>query len=54
MYKVVITLNKTALLLFYLRIFPHQKFWMLCYAGIVFVAFSGIAYTFATIFQCTR
>jgi len=23
MYKVVITLNKTALLLFYLRIFPH-------------------------------
>ena len=51
--QVVITLNKTALLLFYLCIFPRQKFRMLCYAGIVFVAFSGIAYIFATIFQCT-
>lgn len=53
LYKVVITLNKMALLVFYLRIFPNQRFRVLCYAGLVFVSFSGIAYIFATIFQCT-
>jgi hypothetical protein len=49
---VVITLNKVALLVFYLRIFPNRKFRILCYAGMVFVGFSGIAYIIATTFQC--
>jgi hypothetical protein len=50
MYKVVITFNKMLLLLFYLRVFPQQKFRMLCYAGLAFVGCSGFAYIIATIF----
>lgn len=52
MYKVVITFNKMALLLFYLRVFPQQKFRALCFAGLAFVGCSGFAYIVATIFQC--
>ncbi|KAN0091957.1 hypothetical protein V8E51_017804 [Hyaloscypha variabilis] len=53
MYKVVITFNKMALLLFYLRVFPQQKFRLLCFAGLTFVGCSGLAYIIATIFQCS-
>jgi hypothetical protein len=53
MYKVVITFNKMSLLLFYLRVFPQQKFRLLCYAGLAFVGCSGFVYIIATIFQCT-
>lgn len=53
MYKVVITLDKCAILLFYLRIFPQQNFRRLCHAGLAFIASSGIAYLGGTIFQCT-
>ncbi|PMD12600.1 hypothetical protein NA56DRAFT_652406 [Hyaloscypha hepaticicola] len=42
-----------ALLLFYLRVFPQQKFRLLCYAGLTFVGCSGLAYIIATIFQCS-
>jgi hypothetical protein len=53
MYKVVITFNKMALLLFYLRVFPQKKFRLICYAGLIFVGSSGFAFIIATIFQCT-
>lgn len=52
MYKVVITLNKSALLLLYLRIFPHEWFRKMCFAGLAFIVLSGIAFIGVTIFQC--
>ena len=50
--SILISKHQQALLLFYLRVFPQQKFRLLCFAGLAFVGCSGFAYIIATIFQC--
>lgn len=45
-------LTKISILLFYLRIFPHQTFRRVCYALVGFVTAWTITFTFVQIFQC--
>ncbi|KAF2844992.1 hypothetical protein T440DRAFT_409009 [Plenodomus tracheiphilus IPT5] len=51
-YKIVVCLNKTSVILLYKRIFITRHFQWLCYAALAIVVGSGVATTFATIFQC--
>ena len=51
-YKIVVCLNKVSVILLYLRIFISPNFRWVCYAALAIVVASGIATTFATIFQC--
>lgn len=51
-YKVVVCLNKTSVILLAKRIFITRNFQWLCIAALAIVISSGIATTFATIFQC--
>ncbi|KAH8810828.1 integral membrane protein [Xylogone sp. PMI_703] len=52
-YKMVVTFDKLSILLLYLRIFPHQKFRILCYLGLAFISASCIAFVVGAVFQCT-
>jgi hypothetical protein len=51
-YKLVISFDKLAILLFYLRIFPNELFRMFTFAGLAFVTGSCLAFTLGTIWQC--
>ena len=51
-YKIVVALNKTSVILLYMRIFISQRFRWLCYGALAIVISSGIATVFATVFQC--
>jgi hypothetical protein len=51
-YKIVVCLNKTSVVLLYMRIFISQRFRRLCFAALAIIVGSGIATVFATIFQC--
>lgn len=54
MYKVVITLDKVAILLLYYRIFNvHRGFRIASHCVNAFIITSGLAFIIATIFQCT-
>ncbi|KAJ5305978.1 hypothetical protein N7508_004993 [Penicillium antarcticum] len=52
MYKIVIAVNKLSFLCLYLRIFPQRIFRWSCYIGFGLITGWGLAYLFATIFQC--
>ncbi|KAJ6087661.1 hypothetical protein N7467_006575 [Penicillium canescens] len=52
MYKIVIAVNKLSFLCLYLRIFPQRIFRWSCYIGFGLITAWGLAYLFATIFQC--
>ena len=52
MYKIVIAVNKLSFLCLYLRIFPQRIFRWSCYIGFSLITAWGLAYLFATIFQC--
>jgi hypothetical protein len=51
-YKIVVCLNKTSAILLSKRIFITRSFQWLCYGALAIVIGSGIATSFATIFQC--
>ncbi|OBT70378.1 hypothetical protein VE03_00115 [Pseudogymnoascus sp. 23342-1-I1] len=51
-YKIVVTLNKVSLLLFYLRIFPSKSFQFLTWIGLAIVGATGITFIAGTIWQC--
>ncbi|KAL5390290.1 hypothetical protein DPSP01_001862 [Paraphaeosphaeria sporulosa] len=51
-YKIVVCLNKTSVILLYMRIFIGHRFRLLCSCALAIVIGSGIATVFATIFQC--
>ncbi|KAF2443340.1 hypothetical protein P171DRAFT_389472 [Karstenula rhodostoma CBS 690.94] len=51
-YKVVVCLNKTSVMLLYMRIFIGKRFRHLCFAALTIVIGSGAATVFSTIFQC--
>ncbi|PGG96883.1 hypothetical protein GX51_07620 [Blastomyces parvus] len=54
LYKVILCLTKTSIVLLYLRIFYAQQFFRwACYALIIFNIVSGIAYIPPTIWQCS-
>lgn len=54
MYKVVITLDKVAILLLYYRVFyVHRSFRIAAHCVNAFIISSGLAFILATIFQCT-
>lgn len=51
-YKIVVCLNKASVVLLYLRIFVSRWFQYLCYGALAVIIGSGIATTFATVWQC--
>jgi hypothetical protein len=51
-YKIVVCLNKTSVILLYMRIFISHRFRRLCFGALAVVVGSGVATVFATIFQC--
>lgn len=51
-YKIVVCLNKTSVVLLYMRIFVSKNFRWLCYVALAIVIGSGVATVLATIFQC--
>ncbi|KAI0503267.1 50S ribosomal protein L36e [Xylaria bambusicola] len=53
LYFILLALTKISLLLFYLRVFPSEKFKRLCYITMGVVIASGIAFTLTGIFYCT-
>jgi hypothetical protein len=52
-YKISINATKASILLLYLRIFVQERFRMICWILMGFVAAFGTATTLASIFQCT-
>ncbi|KAK5634283.1 hypothetical protein RRF57_009997 [Xylaria bambusicola] len=53
LYFILLALTKTSFLLFYLRVFPSEKFRRVCYITMGVVIASGIAFTLTGIFYCT-
>ncbi|KAH9845359.1 Glucose-methanol-choline (GMC) oxidoreductase [Teratosphaeria destructans] len=53
MYLTGLPLVKIAILMFYLRVFPHRWFRISCYCAIAAIAGYGIAFLLVSIFQCT-
>ncbi|KAI0205262.1 50S ribosomal protein L36e [Astrocystis sublimbata] len=53
LYFILLTLTKTSLLFFYLRVFPSSGFQKVCYMTMGVVIASGTAFIFATLFYCT-
>ncbi|KAH7068960.1 hypothetical protein BKA63DRAFT_397026, partial [Paraphoma chrysanthemicola] len=51
-YKIVVCLNKTSVVLLYMRIFISKNFRWVCYVALAIIIGSGVATVFATIFQC--
>ncbi|KAH8894880.1 hypothetical protein GQ53DRAFT_744297 [Thozetella sp. PMI_491] len=52
-YLSLLGLAKAALVCFYLRLFPHQRFRRLCYIVLAIVACLTVAWTAISIFECT-
>lgn len=52
-YKCVITFNKLAFLLLYLRVFQIHSFRLICLASIAFVITGSFSFITATLFECT-
>lgn len=54
MYKVVIALSKSSIILLYIRVFYVEKYFRwVCYGFLACTVSSGIAFTLSTIWQCT-
>ncbi|KAK0105147.1 hypothetical protein ONS96_004549 [Cadophora gregata f. sp. sojae] len=51
-YVLILGLCKVSILMFYLRIFPHQEFRTACYVILVWVSLNTIVFSFLTLFQC--
>ena len=52
-YVFILGLVKISILLFYLRLFPYEKFRYAVFAALFFVIGTTISLTFISIFQCT-
>ncbi|KAK0634833.1 hypothetical protein B0T17DRAFT_472500, partial [Bombardia bombarda] len=51
-YLCILSLTKTSILCFYLRIFPNRTFRMVTYGVMAWVSLSSIIFVFLQIFQC--
>ncbi|OAX79009.1 hypothetical protein ACJ72_06678, partial [Emergomyces africanus] len=53
MYLVTMDVTKVSILFFYLRIFPSERFKIICYVVLCITIGYGMAFVLAALFQCT-